>query len=133
MVVDRSRDVRTTEPLVRGQTQIDAEAVLDAVDDRPSALDAVRLNPIGYRRDLLVRLDPVPEQVEALPVVGLDAEFDPVDDRHSLTLYQWLVEGLYPIVVGYGDDVHSGASGRRGTSSSSRLPSDRVVWTCRSA
>lgn len=133
MVGDRTSDMWPAEPGSWFHVEIDIEAVFDALDDRAASLDAIALDTRALRLEVGDRIEPVAEQIHALPcgrtldTIGsgsdFDAEFDPVDHGHAVDFRHRVGQvGMWSIVVGYGHDVEIRAAGCRWEFSEAKLP-----------
>jgi len=112
MTLDGPRDVRSAEPGVDLQVQVDVQPVLDPVDDGRAALPPVGLEPVDLGFEGRGGLDSVPQEVEPL-VGGLDLELDAVDDRDAVPNDDRAIERrLEPIMVGHPDDRDAAPPGR---------------------
>jgi hypothetical protein len=108
---DGAGDIGATETRLDSHVQIDAETVLDALDDGAAALDPVGLETVEFGHEGVGGIHPVAQQVQAL-VASLDSQFDPMDDRQPLAVDHRLVErGVEPVVVGDGDGIQSCVAG----------------------
>lgn len=110
MVRDSSGNVRPAETRSDVQTELDAQSVLDAVDDPSSAFDTVRVEAIDLPLEGRGRRETVAKEVDRLG--GIHPEFDPVNNRDPRSASDGRLVGVKAVVVRHRHSPQAGTSGR---------------------